>query len=284
MQVSLFLRQERSWLELMYWLGSLKFSFLEVEEKELDEFTLAPTVRAEQLSFGVIVKIPLPLSPLNRLLGDGDLKVLLIGREYEGLNLSGSLRKLFCRVSAVGEFDRTLLCGVDVFTFCGIDCCIGATTCFAGEPSFLEYTFGDASNCDRSLIELMRIMCGFSLTHDHKNSLENDRSFEFKIEDPLESDEHELIVVVLLLVQQVKAEPEEDVDVVGEGGDGEILFDTGAGILGVFGAWEITSLSSTLLPWHSSKERFLGLHLLMQQPILLDLKGMKRQLRLGLQT
>lgn len=82
----------------------------------------------------------------------------------------------------------------------------------------------------------MRVMCGFSLTQDHKNSLENDRSFEFKIEDPLESDEHELVVVVLLLVQQVKAEPEEDVDVVGEGGDGEILFDTGAGILGVFGA------------------------------------------------
>ena len=69
-------------------------------------------------------------------------------------------------------------------------------------------------------------MCGFSLTQDHKNSLENDRSLELKIEDPLVSDEHELIAVVLLLVQ-VKEEREDDADVVGEGGDGEILFDTG---------------------------------------------------------
>ncbi|CAK7346887.1 unnamed protein product [Dovyalis caffra] len=143
-----------------------------------------------------------------------------IGREEcEGLNLSGSLRKLFCRVSVVGEFDRTLLWGVDVFTLCGIDCFIGATTCFAGKSNFLAYTFGDISNCDRSLIELMRVMCGFSLTHDHKNSLENDRSFELKTVDPLESDEYELIVVVLLLVQ-VEEETEEDVDVVGEGGMG----------------------------------------------------------------
>ena len=230
----------------MHGLASLEFSFLKLEEKEFAEFTLAPTVRAEQLSFGVIVKIPLPLSPLNRLLGDGDLKVLLIGRECDGLNLSGSLRKLFCRVSAAGEFDRTLLWGVDVFAFSGVDCFTGAATCCADESNILAYTFGDASNCGRSLIELIRIICGFSLTHDHKNSLENDRSFELKIEDPLESDEHELIAVVLLLAQ-VKAEPEEDIDVVGEGGDGEILFDTGTGILGFFGACEITSLSSTLL-------------------------------------
>lgn len=106
-------------------------------------------------------------------------------------------------------------------------------------------------------------MCGFSLTHDHKNSLEKDRSLELEIEDPLERDEQELRMVLLLLVQ-VKEEMEEEVEVVGEGGDGDILFD--AGTLGVLGACEITSLSSTWL-LISSKERFLDLHLLMQQPI-----------------
>ena len=103
-----------------------------------------------------------------------------------------------------------------MFTFCGIDCLTGSTICFGGKSNLSAITLGDTSSCDRFLLELERIMCGFSLTQEHKNSLENDRSFELKIEDPLESDEHELIVV-------------------GEGGDGEILFDTGMTILGVFG-------------------------------------------------
>lgn len=138
MQVSLFLKQERRWLELMYGLVGLKFSFLRDEERVLVAFTLEPIMRFGQLSLEVVVKIPLLLSPLNRLLGVGDLKILLdteyeelslscsllpsplnrllgdgdlkvlLDREYEEFSLSGSRRKLFCRVSVVGEFDRTL--------------------------------------------------------------------------------------------------------------------------------------------------------------------------------
>lgn len=112
----------------------------------------------------------------------------------------------------------------------------------------------------------MRITCGFSLRHDSKKSLENNRSFELKIEDPLETVEHELITELLLV--QVNDETE-DVEVVGEGGHGDILFDTGMGVLGILGACEITSLSWTWL--NSFMKCFLGLHLLMQQPILSDL-------------
>lgn len=56
--------------------------------------------------------------------------------------------------------------------------------------------------------------------HDHKKSLENDLSFEPKTEDAVLDSE---LAVVALLVVHVREEVEE-VEVVGEGGEGEILF------------------------------------------------------------
>lgn len=96
-----------------------------------------------------------------------------------------------------------------------------------------------ANDREACLIELMRIICGFSLTQDHKNSLEKDLSLELKAEEALEeSDEHDSEV---LLVVQVKEEMEE-VELGGERGQGEILFERRIfGVLG--GCCEITSLS-----------------------------------------
>lgn len=116
----------------------------------------------------------------------------------------------------------------------------------------------DASERAFSLSELIRTICGFSLTHDHKKSLENDLSLELKAEVAVDKDDVELVV---LLVAHVTEEMEQ-VELVGEGGEGEILLEEGIGILG---ACEITSLSWTLLK--SSRECFLGLHLLMHEPI-----------------
>jgi hypothetical protein len=59
--------------------------------------------------------------------------------------------------------------------------------------------------------------------HDHKNSLENDLSLEPKISEDAVLDS-ELETVVALLVAHVREEVEE-IEVVGEGGEGEILFE-----------------------------------------------------------
>lgn len=236
-------------------LAGLKFSlFLRDNGTELITvfaFEL-PTTRFEWLSADVLVKIGPLLSPLYLRLGEGDLSVLL-GREYAGLGLSGSLRKLFWRARGVGELDRTLFFG-------GIDCFAGAAIGFAVLSVFWAWsTLVGASGKAFSLSELMRTMWGFSLMHDHKKSLENDLSFEPKTEDAVLDSE---LAVVALLVVHVREEVEE-VEVVGEGGEGEILFLWEK--LGVFGACEITSLSWTRS--NSSGECFLGLHLLMQEPI-----------------
>lgn len=59
--------------------------------------------------------------------------------------------------------------------------------------------------------------------HDHKNSLENDLSFALKTDDELDSDELELVVLALLTVHV--GDETEEVEAVGEGGQGEILFE-----------------------------------------------------------
>ncbi|GKU98446.1 hypothetical protein SLEP1_g11454 [Rubroshorea leprosula] len=97
MQVSLFLKHGRSCsLELLIGLTGWKFSFLgEEEETELTGVTFLPRKRFEQLAFDVFDEIPLPNSPLNLLLGEGDFRVLLGRDEYPGLSTSGSFLKLF---------------------------------------------------------------------------------------------------------------------------------------------------------------------------------------------
>lgn len=86
------------------------------------------------------------------------------------------------------------------------------------------------------MIELIRITWGFSLTQDHKNSLEKDRSFGVKMEeDPVESEEETEVFELLVQVKEEK----EDEEVAGEGGDiGDILLEGGMiGVLMVnFGA------------------------------------------------
>lgn len=116
---------------------------------------------------------------------------------------------------------------------------------------------------EASLIELIRTIWGFSLTHAHKKSLEKDRSLELNTEAELETEEHELVAV--LTVEQVKEEIEEEDEMVGERGNGEIFLETaGMGVLAGCDD-EITILSWT---WpKSSKKHFLGLHLLKQEPI-----------------
>lgn len=58
--------------------------------------------------------------------------------------------------------------------------------------------------------------------HDHKKSLENDLSFESKTEDAVLDNE---LAVVALLVVHVREEVVEEVEAVGEGGEGEILLE-----------------------------------------------------------
>ena len=255
--VSLFLKHGRGRLEtILFGLAGLIFSFLRDD----------PTIRFEWLSsIDAFVEIGPLLSPLYLRLGDGDLSVLL-GREYGGLGHSGSLLKLFWRVRGAGDLDRALFCGVDPTTFGGVDCFAGAAIGFAIKfEYFWAWALVGASRKAFSLIELIRIICGFSLMHDHKNSLENDLSLEPISEDAVL--DSELETVVALLVAHVREEVEE-IEVVGEGGEGEILFEWG--MFGVFGACEITSLSWTLLDSSREcflRECFLGLHLLMQEPI-----------------
>lgn len=119
----------------MLGLGGLKFSFLREEETGLALCTLV-AMRFEQISLVVFVTNPLLLSPLNLLLGDGDLKPLL-DKIYGEFCLSGSLRKLFCRDRSVGELDRTLFCGVEPFILGGIDCFTVAAIDLMGESNFL---------------------------------------------------------------------------------------------------------------------------------------------------
>lgn len=57
--------------------------------------------------------------------------------------------------------------------------------------------------------------------HDHKNSLENDLSFALKTDDELDNDELELVVLLTVHV----GDEIEEVEAVGEGGQGEILFE-----------------------------------------------------------
>lgn len=57
--------------------------------------------------------------------------------------------------------------------------------------------------------------------HDHKNSLENDLSFALKTDDELDNDELELVVLLTVHV----GDETEEVEAVGEGGQGEILFE-----------------------------------------------------------
>ena len=76
-----------------------------------------------------------------------------------------SFRKLFCRVRFVGEFDRTLFCGMenDPTVFCGGDCFSVAKLGLGGE-GFMFTTFllglvgGMKEREVESLSELMRVM------------------------------------------------------------------------------------------------------------------------------
>ena len=169
----------------------------------------------------VVFVITLPhLSPLNLRLGEGDLNVLL-GRECAALGLSGSFRKLFCRVRGTGELDRTLFFGIDPITFRCSDCFSNSMIVFASKSDFWKCALVAACERAFSLIELIRIICGFSFTHDHKNSLENDLSLELKAELAVDKDEVELVVLPVVHVR----EEMEEVELVGEGGEGEILFE-----------------------------------------------------------
>lgn len=74
--------------------------------------------------------------------------------------------------------------------------------------------------------------------------MEKDLSFELIAEDPLEDVELELLIVLEVAVQ-VKEETDEVVELEGDGGEGEILFERGMILMGAVRACEITSLSWT---------------------------------------
>ena len=159
---------------LLFGLAALIPSFLKEDETERDWTALTfglLLIRFETLLSMVVAAKELPyLSPplQNLLLGDGDPSVLT--------GLSGcSFLKLFCLVRLVGEFDRTLFCGIvenDPTTLCGGECCFnigGAKPALDGDGFmlFLGWYSGLGlvliTERDASLSELMRVMCGLSL-------------------------------------------------------------------------------------------------------------------------
>lgn len=256
--ISLFLKHGGCRLELLFGLGGLRFTdpFLTDDSEELTAFPFGLVDRLQTLSCGAFANIPLHLSPSNLLLGDGDDLKVLLGSEYAEFGLSGSLLKLFC-LTRTGELARTLFCGVDPTTLCGINCLAGTTTDdLAGDTNLGAWNLPDTDFTGLSLMGSVQITCGFSLTQAHKNSLEKDLSLELKTEDELE-DEQEL--EVLLVVQE--KEEKEEVEWEGEG-EGGLISRTE---IGDVGASEITSLSWTFS--HSSSDTVFGLHLLMQDPI-----------------
>lgn len=264
--ISLFLKHGRCLLELLFGLGGLRAPeplFLTDDSEELTAFLFGLGERFKTLSCGALANITLHLSPWsNLLLGDGDDLKVLLGSEYAEFGLSGwSLLKLFC-LTRTGELARTLFCGVDPATLCGgLNCLAGATIGddLTGDTNLGARNLLDTDFTGLSLVESLKITCGFSLTQDHKNSFEKDLSLELNTEDEL-AEEQELEVV---LVVQEKEEIEE-VEREGEG-EGGLISRTEIGDLGT---WETTSLSWTLIS-HSSKSSdvVFGLHLLMQDPI-----------------
>lgn len=134
---SLCLKFKPEWIsrrELLFGLAALTLSFLKEDETEREQWSTL-TLELELLTKGLT---------LNLRLGEGDTDLRLRG--------CCSFRKLFCLVRLVGEFDRTLFCGMEeseefmMFLDCGL-----------GLVCMKERVVVD------SLRELMRVMCGFSL-------------------------------------------------------------------------------------------------------------------------
>lgn len=114
------------------------------------------------------------------------------------MGISISLLKLFCR-ERTGEFARALFCGIELNCLDWIESC----EFFTGSDFFTTPLTGST-----------RIICGFSLTQEYKNSFENDLSFELTIDDDIDDDDdsddvNELELLVFLVVQETEETEEE---------------------------------------------------------------------------
>lgn len=131
-----------------------------------------------------------------------------------------------------------------------------------------------------ALFFLMSSIWSCSCAQDNKKSFEKERSLKEEEEDDEDKDEDSVTLVAVEENDERDTDEEEEEEEEEEGEEetsfrGLIVEEgkEGRGILGDMGACEITSLSLTHSLTNSSWGYFWGLHLLMQEPIVVQREG-----------